>query len=247
MSINFRAKIKSEIDYSSYLFPGSLGCCCTGSSDRGSIPFQSSYGECMASSGYFYVSDSGSCDQACLPQGTTGCCCSCFYGGMTEGIERSLCEDKNGIWKSGPCDEAADIFCITSSGIDKRSLRKCCGFTFSSGQIVPICIDVCTEEDCSKQKVNENYVPVFYPQLTCEDNPSCPEIQGIIAMQNNYFLTGIPFDDTYGNCCIQGKKCRCLQNVSYSYCSSVNGSFYRLQDAESSCADCLANCTNGEF
>lgn len=246
MTINFRSKIKSPINYSQYLFGGTVGCCCTGSNFHGALPFQSSYGECMASSGYFYISDSGSCEGGCLPQGTTGCCCACSYGGMTEGIEKSLCEDKNGIWQAGPCRENPDIFCLGPNGVDARLPKKCCGFTLSSGQVTPICVNVCTEEDCSNYKV-DNYVTVFYPTISCLDDPFCPQIQGIMGSQNSYFITGNPQDDIYGNCCIQGKKCRCLSNVSYSSCLRFNGSFYRLEDIEYSCVDCLANCTNGEF
>lgn len=250
MTIHFRSRIQSPIDYSPYLFGGVNGCCCTGSNSQGATPFQASYGECMASSGYFYVSENGSCSNSCLPQGRTGCCCACQYNGMTEGIEKSVCEDKNGIWQEGTCPstENEDSFCMTSYGMDARIPRKCCGFTLSEeGAITPICVDVCSEEECSKQKVEGNYVPVFYPDISCTDNSDCPQIQGTLMFANSSFLTGNPIDDIYGNCCIQGKKCRCLENITYSDCEKINGSFYQLQDKEFSCADCFANCTKGEF
>lgn len=245
MTIHFRSRIQSPIDYTSYLFPGTNGCCCTGTSEELAISFQSTYGACNALGGYFTVSSE--CGYSCLPKGATGCCCACSYAGLTEGIEKATCEDKDGIWQAGSCSELiADAFCISGTGRDVRLNRKCCGYTLIGGITQSKCYSVCTEEECSKLTVG-NYVPIFYPGTeSCESDPECPVLQGNSQSTNSSFITGNSLRDSYGNCCVQGIPCKCYESISFSACERLNGSFYVLGDKEFSCENCISNCTRGD-
>lgn len=231
MTIHFRTRIESPVDYSRVLFPGTLGCCCTGPDPN--TAFESSYGNCNALNGYFTIETDCSNVQ-CFPQGTTGCCCACSYDGATEGIEFSVCQDLDGVWEEGPCTESP--ICVNSNGRDVQDKRACCGYTYDdSGNIVSRCFDVCTEQDCYALRLG-GFAPTFFP--TGGDcfvvNPSCATPQ--TAQMNN--------DTTIvGNCCIQGYPCRCFKNLSFDQCELLSGSFYILGDPESSCEDCIKNCS----
>lgn len=244
MSIHFRSRIQSPINYSTYLFPGVSGCCCTGSSEDGAVPFESTFGACNALNGYFSMSPD--CKNSCFPKGKTGCCCASFYSGMSDGIEKTQCEDLNGIWSSSPCkDLDSEKFCITGDK-DIRLKKKCCGYTLIDGSVESRCYSVDTEEECSKLTV-KGYTPVFYETgETCQKNPECPSIIQNKKPNNTTFLTGVIEKDTYGNCCIQGIPCRCIETISFYDCDRLNGSFYLLGDKEFSCSECERNCTNGE-
>jgi len=233
MSIHFRSRIQSPIDYSDQLFPGTNGCCCTGSNS----PFPASYGECNAVDGYFQADLGDSCASTlCLPTGKTGCCCACLYGGMTEGIEYSFCQDIDGAWQEGNCPTNADEFCVNSAGRDVRLKRACCGYT--SGN-VPMCFNVCTEQDCYNLR-SGNLASTFYPTGgNCEQiNPSCSSPQDS-SLNNNTV-------EIYGNCCVQGSPCRCYKNVTIEACNFITGAFYLSNDPEFSCTDCINNCSETE-
>lgn len=245
MTIHFRSRIKTPINYSQELFMGKIGCCCTGSAPTD--PFESTYQECNKLGGYFTVSSSETGCVPCPEKGTTGCCCSCAYNGLTSGIERCACEDLGGNWQPGSCIGVNPDHLCVSDEIDARVLKKCCGYTLSSGNVLSICVDVCTEEECSKLGI-QNYIPIFFPNSSCTQNSTCPIIQGNFQyLANSSIITGNSENDTYGNCCIQGNPCRCFTSISMSNCRQLNGSFYQLGDIEFSCEDCIANCTKGTF
>lgn len=244
MTIHFRSRIQTPIDYSSYLFPGLSGCCCTGSSNVSSTSFKSSYGACNSLGGYFF--EAQECSSPCFPQGRTGCCCSCFHGGMTEGIEKTVCEDLDGTWVEGSCSKLiASTFCI-SDDRDVRSRRKCCGYTFMAGITQSKCFSVCTEEDCSKLNT-DGYSTIFYPGTgSCEENSDCSSILETKKPDNSSFITGDIELDTYGNCCIQGVPCVCLESINFKECKKYNGSFYLFGEQDFPCSECAKNCTQGE-
>lgn len=232
MTIHFRTRIQSPIDYSVNLFPGTNGCCCTGSSED--VAFESSYGNCNALGGYF--TEASNCSQVqCLPTGTTGCCCACLYNGATEGIEYSVCQDLDGVWQAGPCPTSPNC---TFNGRDVRLKRACCGFTYdSNGSVITECFDVCTEKDCYNLRISP-YSSTFYPTGGNCSSPSIPNCSAPQGSAMNDDRTEI-----FGNCCVQGMPCKCYKNITPTACSLVNGSFYVLGDPEFSCDDCLSNCS----
>lgn len=248
MTIHFRSRIQSPVNYSSFLFPGLSGCCCVGSSNQGSFPFTSTLGECNALGGYFTVAST--CESvSCLPQGILGCCCACSYGGMTANVERTVCEDLDGTWQEGPCPLIAQqtAFC-TSNGRDVRNKRACCGVTFSGGETFTYCEDVCLARECADNTVG-NYIPKFYingQQCTSIPPPDCSAIMGTEGLISGDSSTGRPEDDIYGNCCVQDNPCRCFESVTLSTCNRLNGSFYVLGETDYQCSECLANCTREE-
>lgn len=230
MSIHFRSRIQSPIDYSSVLFPGTEGCCCTGAYPEYSA-FQSSYGNCNALGGYFSVSQECS-SITCLPLGQTGCCCACAYGGTAEGIEYSVCQDLDGVWQSGACTQTSS--CTNPQGRDVRNKRPCCGFTYDGSQnIISQCFEVCNEKDCYALRLGD-FSPTFYPTGGNCQTVSCTSPQFASMNIDTRVL---------GNCCVQGIPCRCYKNFSYENCEFLNGSFYILGDPEFSCTDCLNNCS----
>lgn len=232
MTIHFRSRIQTPVDYSSVLFPGTQGCCCTGPYPEYSA-FSSSYGQCNALNGYFSISDSCT-NVACFPQGITGCCCACAYGGATSGIEYSVCQDLDGVWQSGDCNPTPN--CI-KNGRGVTLPRACCGFTYDSNDnIISECFDVCTEKDCYALRLG-GFSPTFYPTGgNCVIlGPTCSAPQ-IAPMNDNR-------TDTFGNCCVQGTPCRCYKNMTNELCEGINGSFYLMGDPEFSCTDCLNNCS----
>jgi hypothetical protein len=231
MTIHFRTRIQSPIDYSANLFPGENGCCCTGSSENSA--FVSSYGNCNALGGYFTQQENCS-EITCLPTGRTGCCCACAYEGATEGVEYSVCQDLDGVWEEGPCSESP--ICI-KNGRDVTEKRACCGFTYdASNNIISQCFDVCIEKDCFDLRI-QPYSSTFYPtggDCTILGN-LCSSPQ-LVGMNNNR-------EDFLGNCCVQGRPCKCYKNITFDACNFINGSFYYLGDPEPSCEDCLNNCS----
>jgi len=226
MTIHFRTRIQSPIDYSTNLFPGENGCCCTGPYPNASFP--SSYGNCNALNGYF--TQGSECSTiTCLPTGATGCCCACAYGGATEGVEYSVCQDLDGVWELGTCPSSPNCISNGRNVIDKRA---CCGY--SGGK--PQCIDVCTEKDCFDLRFPP-YSSTFFPTGgNCLDiNPTCSSPSGDQLNDNRI--------DIIGNCCVQGMPCKCYKNVTSTACDFIDGSFYILGDPEFSCEDCLNNCS----
>lgn len=162
---------------------------------------------------------------------------------MTSGIERSVCIDYGGNWITGDCPETSDEICIVEPK-DFRDPKKCCGYTLISGVTISQCFDVCTEEECSKLTVG-NLVPVYYPSISCFPDSNCQGTQGLQEPPNSTFLTGDPEKDTYGNCCIQGIPCRCIEGINLYSCKRLNGSFYVLGEPDFPCSECTRNCTEG--
>ena len=244
MSIHFRSRIQSPINYSGFLFPGINGCCCTGSSEDGVVPFKSTLNECNALGGYFSVTEESTCiNSPCLPKGATGCCCACSYNGMTEGIELGTCEDLDGIWQQGPCPPVEDEnqFCTNAYGRNVKNKRACCGVTYQNGETYAYCEDVCLARECADNVVG-NYVAKFYV-----NGEPCPQDCSAILGNNDLTFgdgdTGKPQTDVYGNCCIQSNPCRCVESVTLDICNKLRGSFYVLGESDYPCSECLKNCS----
>ena len=250
MSIHFRTRTQSPVNYSKYLFPGVNGCCCTGSSKEGYFPFKSTFGECNGLGGYFQLTESSSCDQlSCLPKGTTGCCCSCTHQGMADNIEKTQCDDLDGTWSPEPCFKIIDVlsFC-TKNNRDVRKKRACCGVTLTAGQTLTYCEDVCLARECADNTIG-SFVPKFYVNgERCTDYPP-PQCSGILGNDDIIYsgdVTGNLANDVKGNCCIQDTPCRCIENINLNDCNKLGGSFYVLGETDFWCSSCIENCTRSE-
>lgn len=248
MTIHFRSRIQSPIQHTDKLFPdGYRGCCCTG--DVGSVPFESTLGECNALDGYFRYS-LNNCNYACPPKGQTGCCCACSLGGMTSGVEECTCEDLGGVWVEGNCsNQNADVLCIATNSLngvttDVRKKSACCGITLQGGVTTAYCEEVCTPFECEDNTIT-GYRSNYFVNVN-----SCSSIQNLCSLSPPQVPLTSPPKDTledyvYGNCCLQGTLCRCLRDVTLKNCSDLNGSFYLLGEPEYDCSMCYKNCSKG--
>jgi hypothetical protein len=160
---------------------------------------------------------------------------------MTEGIERATCEDLDGIWMVGSCPEDENQICINGYGRNVKEKRACCGVTYQGGETYAYCEDVCLARECTDNTVG-NYIPKFY--VNGEQCPQdCSAILGNPQLNFGDGDTGKPQSDVYGNCCIQGTPCRCIQSITLDLCNKLNGSFYVLGETNYSCEDCTENCS----
>ena len=189
MSIQFRSRIKSAIDYSNEL--NSYGVCCD---SIGGKSIKSFY-ECFTENGYFIGGISGGIDSVTCPNPEIelGCCCSCSYvtdggfaqmdpypptepylsSGIRSNISKCECSRLKGKWTSGECPSSLtntnlDPLC-KSNNIDVRYPRSCChlGFDEQTGWPTSIeCTDVCNSSDCADLSTPE-YPSVFGTTTRC--------------------------------------------------------------------------------
>jgi len=245
MTIHFRSRIQSPIQHTDKLFPsGYNGCCCTGG--KPSTGFDSTLGECNALDGYFKYTTLPCSSFECPPKGKTGCCCACAFSGMTSGVEECTCQDLGGIWVEGDCsNQNQEFLCIRDDDeIDVRKKSACCGVTFIGGITQAYCELVCTPYECE-----DNTIPGFSSNYFVGVH-DCPTIQTFCSLPPQFAPLTAPPKDTledyiYGNCCIQGKSCRCIENITLKNCSMLNGSFYLLGEKEYDCNMCYRNCSKG--
>lgn len=173
MSIQFRSRIKSAINYSNEL--NSYGVCC---GITGNTSYKSFY-ECFTEGGH-YISGVSLESVTCPDIDTElGCCCSCSYvqsGGFEEmdpyppavpylgsgtksNVSKCECNRLGGKWTSGQCPELnsnnLSQLCVTIVNeieIDVRYPRACChlGFDQNTGWPTLVeCTDVCNSSDCA--------------------------------------------------------------------------------------------------
>ena len=189
MSVQFRSRIKSAIDYSNEL--NSYGVCCgiTGSSTV------KSFYECFTEGGHFIP---GSTLSVTCPDIDTelGCCCSCSYvqsggfesmesyppqnpylgSGTKSNVSKCECSRLGGKWTAGSCpsltSDNLDALCIqevNENQIDVRYPRACChlGFDPNTGWPTEVtCTDVCNSSDCAALSTPE-YPSYFDANTRC--------------------------------------------------------------------------------
>lgn len=174
MSIQFRTKSLTSVDYSSYISNSSVnGCCYFYESGQIVTEENSNLSRCNEMNGYFSV---GVCDSnVSIRPSSIGCCCSCKANEETNGTnpltETTLCECNSfsGKWTLGPCDPNVnrDVYCksgsiIQSNVIDFREKKACCHPEINTDLTAfPKCTDVCSEKECAEKTIFP-YTSTFY-------------------------------------------------------------------------------------
>ena len=136
--MQFRSRIKSAVDYTSFL--SDIGICCF---PDGSKEYPSTYISCMEAKGYFQYKqeDEDISDVECPELSSRGCCCACEYvdsfvdymdsietgssdyeGGLKDDITFCECSSIGGVWlgRDTECSEISSnpesIFAFCTNG-----------------------------------------------------------------------------------------------------------------------------------
>jgi len=175
MSVQFRTRSQTSVDYSQYIAnSGITGCCHVITEGTVNRTANTSLTECNSSGGHFIAGD---CDNSITPS-TLGCCCACKSTTSSKLQKTTLCECESlsGLWKAGDlatCTETQtdlgikDGWCISGSAsksnqIDFRKKRACCHPEFlDDGTVVSNCTDLCSEKECAELAAFP-YTSIFY-------------------------------------------------------------------------------------
>ena len=175
MSVQFRTRSQTSVDYSQYITnSGITGCCHVITEGTVTRTGNKSLTECNSLGGHFIA---GECDASITPS-TLGCCCACKSTTSSKLQKTTLCECESlsGLWKAGDlatCTEnqndlaTIDGWCISgsvekSNQIDFRKKRACCHPEFlDDGTVVSNCTDLCSEKECAELAAFP-YTSIFY-------------------------------------------------------------------------------------
>jgi hypothetical protein len=183
MSIQFRTRSQTVVDYSQYITNNNItGCCYVYNSENNEVSKQenTTISSCNLLSGYFIA---GECDSNMdITPSSLGCCCACSFASSGSGtfLKRTTlceCESVSGRWTLGSdCvllgtsqEQGAETerLCVSgtlenSNQLDYRKKRACCYPEYNDdGTVYANCIDVCTEKECADKTVYP-YTSTFY-------------------------------------------------------------------------------------
>jgi hypothetical protein len=175
MSVQFRTRSQTSVDYSQYITNSEITGCChvitDGTVDRIS---NTNLTTCNSLSGYFIA---GECDNSITPS-TLGCCCACKSTTASKLTKTTLCECESlsGLWTGGDLTNCTatqtnstiiNDRCISGSAsksnqLDFRKKRACCHPEFlDDGTVASNCTDLCSEKECAELAVFP-YTSTFY-------------------------------------------------------------------------------------
>jgi hypothetical protein len=168
MSIQFRTRSQTIVDYSRYITDNNItGCCYVYSSNTNSVSKTAdiTVSDCNQQNGHFIA---GECDaNTDITPSSTGCCCACSLGSPTV-TTLCECESLSGLWTLGStCQESEETLCVSgtiqqSNVLDYRETRACCYPEFNDdGTVYANCVDVCSEKECAAKAVYP-YTATFY-------------------------------------------------------------------------------------
>ena len=175
MSVQFRTRSQTSVDYSQYIAnSGITGCCHVISNGTVTRTANTNLTECNSLNGHFIAGD---CDNSITPS-TLGCCCACKSTTSNKLTQTTLCECESlsGLWTSGnltACTEnqgssaIINSFCISgslskSNQLDFREKRACCHPEFlDDGTVISNCTDKCSEKECAQFAIFP-YTSTFY-------------------------------------------------------------------------------------
>jgi hypothetical protein len=179
MSIQFRTRSQTVVDYSQYITNNNItGCCYVYNSNTNSVSkiADTTVSDCNQRSGHFIA---GQCDENTnITPSSTGCCCACS---LTNPTVTTLCECESlsGLWTVGStCSESEETLCVSgtlenSNRLDHREPRACCYPEYNDdGTVYANCVDVCSEKECAAKAVYP-YTATFY-----NDGRKCNEQVG---------------------------------------------------------------------
>ena len=175
MSVQFRTRSQTSVDYSQYITnSGITGCCHVISEGTVTRTPNTNLTECNRLDGHFI---GGDCDDSITPS-TLGCCCACKSTTTSKLTQTTLCECESlsGLWTAGDLTTCTgtqsssvitDDFCISGSAsksnqLDFRKKRACCHPEFlDDGTVVSNCTDFCSEKECAELAIFP-YTSTFY-------------------------------------------------------------------------------------
>lgn len=170
MSIQFRTRSQTPVDYSSYITNNNVtGCCYVYSNGEVTPTPDITLSACNQLNGYFVV---GQCDSNNnIKPSSVGCCCSCQANEEGNPLtETTLCDcaSMSGKWTLGECSNIdVETLCISgtperSNIIDFRKKKACCHPTYTEDfTVYAECTDVCSEKECAEKTIYP-YTSTFF-------------------------------------------------------------------------------------
>jgi hypothetical protein len=184
MSIQFRTRSQTVVDYSQYITNNNItGCCYVYNSNTNSVSkiADTTVSDCNQRSGHFIA---GQCDENTnITPSSVGCCCACSFSTSANFLQKTTlceCQSVSGLWTldsdctlptgPGSADASnAEIkrLCISgtlenSNQLDYRNKRACCHPEYNDdGTVYANCTDVCSEKECAEKAVYP-YTSTFY-------------------------------------------------------------------------------------
>jgi len=262
MSIQFRTRSQTVVDYSQYIQNnGITGCCYVYDSDTNEVSKteNTTVSDCNIQNGHFIA---GKCDENTnITPSSLGCCCACSLGG-TAVTTLCECESLSGLWTLGStCTESEESLCVSgtleqSNVLDYREQRACCYPEFNDdGTVYANCIDVCSEKECAAKAVFP-YTSTFYNNgRKCEEQvgSAAPAINDCKLSETNntvlnscengtnVFCWGLP---EYSNIC--GNKAWFDDNYAGKMAQGVNQGVFQIRNNTNSLAYDLILAPNQE-
>jgi hypothetical protein len=228
MSVQFRTRSQTSVDYSQYIInSGITGCCHVITNGTVSTTPNTNLTECNRSNGHFIAGD---CDDSITPS-TLGCCCACkLLTGNNNGLKKTTlceCESLSGLWTTDEMDTCISTGllpninhrCISGSAeksnkLDFREKRACCHPEFlDDGTVIPNCTDFCTEKECAEVSIFP-YTSTFYT-----NGRRCDAQVGAASPARNECELSVD-NDIVMNSCENGTNLFCWDLPDYSRCGT---------------------------
>lgn len=258
MSVQFRTRSKTSVDYSDFINQnavGLTGCCYQYDSKSNTVSTVSaSLSECNKLNGYFLR---GSCDNnVTITPSSIGCCCACKnnsdFGTYLRPMTFCECQERSGLWRLGECnmnDVAGQCISDPPEILDYRNKRACCHPTVrTTGEVEASCTDVCTEKECADLAFYP-YVSTFYkngrrcqeqvgagrPVVTeCEINTNNANIINSCTNGTNLFCWNV---EGYSNSCLISEWYR--NRFAGKFLESVSDTVFEIRKADSTYFDVI--------
>lgn len=174
MSVQFRTRSTTSVDYSSFVNSNTNeidGCCYVYDSNSNTVSkTNSTISSCNLQNGYFVLN---SCDvNIDITPSSIGCCCACLYYAEQSSYLKNAtfceCKEKSGLWTLGECpsdqtDDVINQYCKSAppENLDYRQKRACCYPKFTVDGVESACEDVCSEKECADKAIFP-YESTFY-------------------------------------------------------------------------------------
>lgn len=261
MSIQFRTKSQTPVDYSQFIANNTVtGCCYVYESGEVTFTSNKTLSECNTANGYFVV---GECDaNNSIKPSSIGCCCSCE--GKQAGnpiVETTLCECESlsGKWTLGDCSGMTeDQLCISgtperSNVIDFREKKACCHPELAEDLVTVFsnCTDVCSEKECAEKTIFP-YTSTYYNNGRKCDIPvgsaNAVSDECVLSDSNTYILNScdngtnvfcwLP-SDSYSNESRCSLKAIYDENYSGKFIEKINQNLFQIRNEGSQTYDLI--------
>ena len=227
MSVQFRTRSQTSVDYSQYITnSGITGCCHVITNGIVSTTPTTNLTECNLLNGHFIAGD---CDDSITPS-TLGCCCACKSTTPSKLTQTTLCECESlsGLWTEGNLSNCTatqanstiiNDRCISGSAtksnqLDFRKKRACCHPEFlDDGTVVSNCTDFCSEKECAELAIFP-YTSTFYT-----NGRKCDTQVGSASPARDECSLSVD-DDIVMNSCDNGTNLFCWNLPDYGRCGT---------------------------